>query len=51
MFRVVVNGFLIGTRKFFGSARDLGIRAKNNYTNNPIVTIEDEIGFVIEIIQ
>ncbi len=51
MFRVIVNGLLIGTRKEFGDARKLGINAKNTYTNNPIVTIEDRIGRVIEIIK
>ena len=51
MFRVIVNGFLIGSRKTFGGARDLARRAKNTYTNQPIVTIEDQIGRVIEIVK
>lgn len=51
MFRVVVNGFLIGSCKTFGGARDLATRAKNNYTKQPIVTIEDQIGRVIEIVK
>ena len=51
MFRVVVNGLLIGSRKTFCGARDLATRAKNNYTKQPIVTIEDQIGRVIEIVK
>ena len=51
MFRIVVNGLLIGTRKEYGDARQLGINAKKTYTNDPIVTIEDKIGRVIEIIK
>ncbi|WNY98750.1 hypothetical protein SUSP_001168 [Sulfurospirillum sp. 'SP'] len=51
MFRVIVNGFLIGSRKTFGGARDLARRAKNTYTKQPIVTIEDQIGRVIEIVK
>lgn len=51
MFRVVVNGLWIGSRKEFGDARRLAVNAKNSYTNNPVVTIEDRIGFVIEIVQ
>lgn len=51
MFRVIVNGFLIGSRKTFGGARDLASLAKNNYTKQPIITIEDQIGRVIEIVK
>lgn len=51
MFRVVVNGLLIGSRKIFGDALDLALRAKDNYTKQPIITIEDQIGRVIEIVK
>lgn len=51
MFRVIVNGLLIGSRKEFGDARKLAVNAKNSYTKKPVVTIEDRIGFVIEIIK
>ena len=51
MFRVLVNGLFIGQRRFFGDARILAKNAKRNYTNNPIVTIEDRIGWVIEIVK
>ena len=51
MFRIVVNGLLIGSRKTFGGARDLALSAKKNYTKQPIVTIEDQIGSVIEIVK
>ena len=51
MFRVVVNGLLIGSRKTFCGARDLARLAKNTYTKQPIVTIEDQIGPVIEIVK
>lgn len=51
MFRVLVNGLLIGQRRVFGDARILAKNAKRIYTNNPVVTIEDRIGFVIEIVK
>lgn len=51
MFRVLVNGLLIGQRRSFGDARILAKNAKHSYTNNPVVTIEDRIGFVIEIVK
>lgn len=51
MFRIVVNGLLIGYRRSFGNARDLAIKALNSYTQKPIVTIEDSIGNVVEHIK
>lgn len=51
MFRVLVNGLLIGQRRFFVDARILARSAKRHYVKNPVVTIEDRIGWVIEIVK
>lgn len=51
MFRVIVNGCLIGNRKFYGDAKALAVNALKSYTNKPIVTIENKIGYVVEIVK
>ena len=51
MFRVVVNGLLIGNRKFYGDAKALAVSALKNYVKFPVITIENSIGDVIEIVK
>ena len=51
MFRVVVNGLLIGQRRIYGDAKELALEALRDYVKSPVITIESAIGEVIEIVK